>query len=129
MFGINNFANPKIHREWGDTLRPVWSDFTQFAYSQWGLASRGIDWQQQGLRGSLAICIGLASKLFSNLLARCDNIAVAMTARGFQGPQRHVLHAATPPPPSGVARWLPSLADWGLLLCLGLLTAASHVVL
>ena len=94
-----------------------------------GLASRGIDWRQQGLRGSLIICVGLASKLFSNLLARCDNIAVAMTARGFQGPQRHVLHAATPPLPSGIARLLPSLADWGLLLCLGLLTAASWVVL
>jgi energy-coupling factor transporter transmembrane protein EcfT len=57
-----------------------------------GLASRGVNWRQQGLRGTLAICIGLSTKLFANLMTRCDNIAVAMTARGFQGPERHVLH-------------------------------------
>ncbi|KAI3438615.1 hypothetical protein D9Q98_001038 [Chlorella vulgaris] len=57
-----------------------------------GLASRGIDWRQQGLRGTLTICVGMGSRLFTNLMARCDNIAVAMAARGFQGPQRHVLY-------------------------------------
>lgn len=87
-----------------------------------GLASRGIDWRQQGLRGTLAICIGIASKLLSNLMARCDNIAVAMAARGFQGPEAHALRDGTAPTKR---RLLPSAADAGLLLCLAALGAAS----
>lgn len=91
-----------------------------------GLAARGIDWRQQGFRGTIAICVSLVSKLFTNLMARCDSIAVAMTARGFQGPEAHALRDGAPPAPR---RLLPSLADAGLLLCLGGLAAASVMVL
>lgn len=91
-----------------------------------GLASRGIDWRQQGFRGTVGICVSLVSKLFTNLMARCDNIAVAMTARGFQGPDAHALRDGAPPAPP---RLLPSLADVGLLLCLGVLASATVRVL
>ncbi|KAL4445849.1 hypothetical protein ABPG77_009048 [Micractinium sp. CCAP 211/92] len=92
-----------------------------------GLASRGIDWRQQGLRGTVAICVGIASKLFSNLMARCDNIAVAMSARGFQGPSEHELREAAPPaaPLRGL---LGFAADTGVLLILAALGAAAYLV-
>lgn len=90
-----------------------------------GLAARGVDWRQQGLRGTLAICVGLFTRLFANLMARCDAIAVAMTARGFQGPQAHELRDGRPP---AAHRLLPSAADALLLGCLGALIAASVVV-
>lgn len=100
-----------------------------------GLASRGVDWRQQGLRGTLAICVGMGSKLFINLMARCDNIAVAMAARGFRGPQQHVLYPAgaseAAEAPAAVPRGLqlPSAADVGILACLALLFAASCTVI
>ncbi|KAL4425750.1 hypothetical protein ABPG75_009766 [Micractinium tetrahymenae] len=92
-----------------------------------GLASRGINWRQQGLRGTVAICVGIASKLFSNLMARCDNIAVAMSARGFQGPTRHELRAASPPVPAH-QRVQRLAADAGVLLMLAALAAAAYLV-
>jgi energy-coupling factor transport system permease protein len=60
-----------------------------------GLASRGIDWALLGGKGTLALTVSTASRLFSNLLARSDNIATAMTARGFRGPEEHELHLAS----------------------------------
>jgi energy-coupling factor transport system permease protein len=60
-----------------------------------GLASRGIDWGLLGGKGTLALTVSTASRLFSNLLARSDNIATAMTARGFRGPEEHELHLAS----------------------------------
>ncbi len=57
-----------------------------------GLASRGIDYGAVGLRGGLDVGLRLLSTLLSNVLARCDTIAAAMTARGFRGPEDHVLH-------------------------------------
>lgn len=92
-----------------------------------GLASRGIDWRQQGLRGTVAICVGIASKLFSNLMARCDNIAIAMSARGFQGPNEHELREAAPPV-MPLQRLRGIAADAGLLLLLAVLFAAASLV-
>lgn len=93
-----------------------------------GLASRGVDWRQQGFRGTVGITIGIGAKLFNNLLARCDSIAVAMAARGFEGPDTHALRDGGPPPPPGLR--LPSAADVGLLLCLaGLAWLSCTVVL
>ena len=57
-----------------------------------GLASRGIDWALLGGRGTLGLAVSTAGRLFSNLLARSENIATAMVARGFQGPELHELH-------------------------------------
>ena len=59
-----------------------------------GLASRGIDWGLLGAKGTLGLAVSTAGRLFNNLLARSVSIAVAMTARGFRGPQEHVLHLA-----------------------------------
>jgi general transcription factor 3C polypeptide 2 len=60
-----------------------------------GLASRGIDWALLGGKGTLALTVGTASRLFSNLLSRGENIATAMSARGFRGPEKHALHLAS----------------------------------
>ena len=59
-----------------------------------GLASRGVDWRLQGFRGGAALFIAAGTKLFSNLMARCDAIAQAMAARGFAGPAEHRLQVA-----------------------------------
>lgn len=56
-----------------------------------GLASRGIDWSLVGTRGALALGLRTCIKLFRNLLARSESIAVAMAARGFRGPEEHRL--------------------------------------
>jgi hypothetical protein len=82
----------------------------------------------------------MGSRLFTNLMARCDNIAVAMAARGFQGPQRHVLYpmdllaaptasmaAGTTLPPPAASR-LPAAADLAMLACLALLAGISYAV-
>lgn len=58
-----------------------------------GLASRGIDWKALGTREVLTIVLGMFTKLFGNLMGRCNNIAVAMTARGFRGPEEHILYS------------------------------------
>lgn len=86
-----------------------------------GLASRGINWRALGAREVLHILLGMATRLFANLMARCDNIAVAMRARGFRGPQAHALHLGAPPPRSA---W----ADAAVLGSLGLLAALSYVL-
>lgn len=57
-----------------------------------GLASRGIDWSLLGGQGTLLLALRTSSRLFSTLLARCENIAVAMCARGFLGPEKHVVY-------------------------------------
>ena len=120
-----------------------------------GLAARGIDWRAQGLRGGVAVCGGMLSRLFGNLMARSDSIAVAMTARGFRGPHLHELYfdeeaaaAAAVGTTDGAAaagtrvaagelpqllqrrrlRLLPSFADVGIIACLALLAAASVAV-
>jgi len=60
-----------------------------------GLASRGIDWSLVGSKGALSLSLRAFGKLLSNLLARSENIAEAMTARGFRGPKSHALYVAS----------------------------------
>jgi energy-coupling factor transporter transmembrane protein EcfT len=79
------------------------------------------------LRGAVAISVGIASKLFSNLMVRCDSIAVAMTARGFRGPTAHELRAALPPA-TPAQRMRRVAADAALLLTLGALGYACTAV-
>ena len=94
-----------------------------------GLASRGVDWQGQGLQGAAVVWLGLAGRLFTNLMARCESIAVAMTARGFRGPRDHALHLGSGGGGGGGAlRALPSLADAAVLLSLVGLAAMCHYV-
>jgi hypothetical protein len=91
-----------------------------------------VDWEQQGFRGTLAICVSIGSKLFTNLMARCDNIAVAMAARGFRGPQQHVLYP-TAPAGEGFAGSAPRarlrlLVDCALVLSLLAFAMAGSVL-
>ena len=86
-----------------------------------GLASRGVDWQLQGFKGSVAIFITLGTKLFSNLMARCGHIAQAMQARGFRGAGRHAVWV----PPRGAASSAP--ADLLLLASLAGLLGACYL--
>ena len=60
-------------------------------------------WGSLAPREVLGVCLSMATKLFSNLMARCDNIAVAMSARGFRGPRAHALHLGGAPPPGAGA--------------------------
>lgn len=89
-----------------------------------GLASRGIDWALLGGKGTLALAVGTAGRLFSNLLARSDNIATAMAARGFRGPEDHVLHLAEEEEAPGKR----ILADVGAAASLAGLVALSRVL-
>lgn len=89
-----------------------------------GLASRGIDWALLGGKGTLALTVGTASRLFSNLLARSENIATAMTARGFRGPEEHTLHLASGNTKLG---WR-ILADGAALVSLVTLVAVARYV-
>lgn len=38
------------------------------------------------------VLLRLGGRLFSNLMQRSHNISLAMQARGFQGPESHVVH-------------------------------------
>lgn len=57
-----------------------------------GLAARGIDWEGLGSGGAITVGLRLVTRLFGNLQARADDVAVAMTARGFAGPGLHIVH-------------------------------------
>ena len=89
-----------------------------------GLASRGINWTLLGGRGTLALAVSTAGRLFSNLLARSDNIATAMAARGFRGPEDHVLHLAE----KGQAPGKRFMADFAAVASLAALVALSRVL-
>jgi general transcription factor 3C polypeptide 2 len=90
-----------------------------------GLASRGVDWSLLGARGAVGVALGAGGRLFSNLLARCESIAVAMVARGFAGPEAHALHVGAGAPARGAAGgW----ADAAVLLSMAALVALSRVL-
>ena len=89
-----------------------------------GLASRGVRWGALGTREVLGVLLGMGTKLFANLMARCDNIAVAMAARGFRGPEQHTLHLG-PPPAERRQGWRGVGADAAVLGSLGALVALS----
>jgi energy-coupling factor transporter transmembrane protein EcfT len=88
-----------------------------------GLASRGISWQSLGASGTLGLVASVISRLFSNLMIRADSIAVAMTARGFLGPERHALYL--PAAPRGTRG---AAADAAVLLSLAGLCALCYVL-
>eukprot|EP00803_Ostreobium_quekettii_P004653 evm.model.scf_1683EXC.3 EVM.evm.TU.scf_1683EXC.3 scf_1683EXC:5733-7420(-) len=57
-----------------------------------GVAVRGLNWRALGLGGSLRVLGGAIVQLFRKLFSTCENVAQAMQARGFTGPQTHRLY-------------------------------------
>ncbi|MBW4648103.1 MAG: CbiQ family ECF transporter T component [Kastovskya adunca ATA6-11-RM4] len=53
------------------------------------IRTRAINWKKLGIRKSLQIWLMVAEKLLENLLLRAEQIASAMTVRGFTSPNQH----------------------------------------
>jgi len=51
--------------------------------------TRAIDWKKLGIKGSIRIWLTVAERLVDNLLLRAEQIASAMTVRGFTSPNEH----------------------------------------
>ncbi|HEY9634192.1 MAG TPA: CbiQ family ECF transporter T component [Coleofasciculaceae cyanobacterium] len=51
--------------------------------------TRAINWQKLGIRKSLQVWLMIAERLLENLLLRAEQIASAMTVRGFTSPNEH----------------------------------------
>lgn len=51
--------------------------------------TRAINWKKLGLRRAAQVWLLVAERLISNLLLRAEQIASAMTVRGFTSPDRH----------------------------------------
>jgi len=51
--------------------------------------TRAIDWKKLGIKGSVRIWLTVAERLVDNLLLRAEQIASAMTVRGFTSPNEH----------------------------------------
>ncbi len=51
--------------------------------------TRAIDWKKMGFKGSTQIWLTVAQRLVDNLLLRAEQIASAMTVRGFTSPNEH----------------------------------------
>lgn len=53
------------------------------------IRTRAINWKKLGLNRSLQVWLMVAEKLLENLLLRAEQIASAMTVRGFTSPNEH----------------------------------------
>ena len=53
-----------------------------------GLAVRGVDWAALGALGTLDVVVSLVGRLMGDLFATAAQIADAMRARGYAGPQQ-----------------------------------------
>jgi energy-coupling factor transport system permease protein len=53
------------------------------------IRTRAINWKKLGIRGAIQIWLMLADRLLENLFLRAEQIASAMTARGFTSPNQH----------------------------------------
>jgi energy-coupling factor transport system permease protein len=51
--------------------------------------TRAINWQKLGIRKSLQVWLMVAERLLENLLLRAEQMASAMTVRGFTSPNQH----------------------------------------
>lgn len=71
--------------------------------------TRAINWKKLGLKSSARVWLIVAQRLLENLLLRADQIASAMTVRGFTSPARHRV------------QWHQLSLKWGDWLALALL--------
>lgn len=53
------------------------------------ISTRAINWKKLGVRGSVQVWLTVAERLLENLLLRAEQIASAMTVRGFTSPDTH----------------------------------------
>lgn len=53
------------------------------------IRTRGINWKKLGIRQSFQIWLMVAERLIENLLMRAEQIAIAMSVRGFTSPDEH----------------------------------------
>ena len=53
------------------------------------IRTRAINWQKLGVRKSLQVWLMVSERLLENLLLRAEQIASAMTVRGFTSPNEH----------------------------------------
>ncbi|MGQ4649210.1 CbiQ family ECF transporter T component [Lyngbya aestuarii] len=53
------------------------------------ISTRAINWRKLGIRNSLQVWLTVAQRLLENLLLRAEQIAKAMTVRGFTSPNEH----------------------------------------
>jgi energy-coupling factor transport system permease protein len=51
--------------------------------------TRAIDWKKMGFKGGVRIWLTVSERLVDNLLLRAEQIASAMTVRGFTSPNEH----------------------------------------
>jgi energy-coupling factor transport system permease protein len=51
--------------------------------------TRAINWKKLGVKGAIRVWMLVAERLLENLLLRADQMANAMTVRGFTSPDRH----------------------------------------
>lgn len=66
---------PLVLEEVQNLVRSVWT--------------RAINWKKLGVRKSLQVWLMVAERLLENLLLRSEQIASAMTVRGFTSPDKH----------------------------------------
>lgn len=66
---------PLVLEEIQNLVRSIWT--------------RAINWKKLGLRKSLQVWLLVVERLLENLLLRAEQIASAMTVRGFTSPNRH----------------------------------------
>lgn len=53
------------------------------------ISTRAINWKKLGVRGSIQVWLTVTERLLENLLLRAEQIASAMTVRGFTSPNTH----------------------------------------
>jgi energy-coupling factor transport system permease protein len=51
--------------------------------------TRAINWRKLGFRGAAQLWLTIINRLLDNLFLRAEQIASAMTVRGFTSPNRH----------------------------------------
>lgn len=53
------------------------------------IRTRAINWKKLGMKGALRVWMTVAQRLLENLLLRAEQMAKAMTVRGFTSPNQH----------------------------------------
>lgn len=84
--------------------------------------TRAINWKKLGLKGGIRVWLIVMERLLENLLLRAEQIANAMTVRGFTSPNEHQVkwHELQLKPPDWLAVAV-LIVFWGLRIAFGAL--------